>query len=86
MHAYALRREQLHNSLLQHHWRRLRTPPPTQKMKNIEIDGKKIRLQIVTHASLSGTPQDRTASAPLLPPITSNPVPTKRRTRNYDRL
>jgi len=40
-------------------------------MKNIEIDGKKIRLQIVIYLSLSGTPPDRIDLEPLLPPITS---------------
>lgn len=47
LHANALRGEQLHHCLLQHHRRGLRTFLPSQKMKNVEVDGKKLRLQIV---------------------------------------
>lgn len=47
LHANALRGEQLHHCLLQHHRRGLRTSLPNQKMKNVEVDGKKLRLQIV---------------------------------------
>ena len=41
------------------------------KMKNIEIDGKKIRLQIVIYMSLSGTLPDKIDSELLPRPITS---------------
>lgn len=83
MHAHALCRKQLHHCLLQHHRRRFRTSPFTQKMKNVEVDGKKLRLQIVRVSVCSGTPQDRTASGRSHPPTTSIPHQTQRSTRHH---
>ena len=47
MHVNAVRREQFHDCLLQHDWGGFRKFVLMQKMKNIEVDGRKVRMQIV---------------------------------------
>ena len=72
MHVDAIRVKQFHNGLLQHDWSGFRKSLFTQKMKNIEVDGRKVRMQIVRFCHLfSGILLARIGLGPLLRPIIS---------------
>lgn len=62
--ADALRWKQLHHCFLQYYWSGFCKHQFTQKMKNINLDGRKVRLQIVWLPWFSGILQDKRDTGP----------------------